>query len=90
MGLFLGDGFPASSAFKNRFSFQGKSSRISLTSDDSSLEYRRKSAGSPHNINVAFANNNNNNYSNANNNDAPYIYAFDEVERHADGTVVLR
>lgn len=94
-----GDGFPG--CLTARLSLQPKS-RISLASDDSTLEYRRKSAGSSQTVgsgaSTALAgctmNNNNAVYNNQNLNAShlaePYIYAFDEVERHADGTVVLR
>lgn len=93
-----GEGFPG--CFAARLSLQPKS-RMSVANDDSSLEYRRKSAGSPHNVsgssvstsfcsNNSGSNNNNNNWNNNNHLAEPYIYSFDEVERHADGTVVLR
>lgn len=108
-----GEGFP--SCLTARLSLQPKS-RISLASDDSSLEYRRKSAGSPQiagssasaygsssspggngshsTTNNTTTINNNNVYNNPNLNAShlaePYIYSFDEVERHPDGTVVLR
>jgi hypothetical protein len=65
--------------------------KISLTSDDSPLDYRRKSAGNAttnHQSNFNFSNNSSN--SNSSYNNEPYIYAFDEVERHSDGTVILR
>lgn len=62
--------------------FSEKLSRASLISDEAPTEYRRKSAGSP---NASAIN------SQGFGNDAePYIYAFDECERHPDGTVVLR
>lgn len=54
--------------------------RILLSSDDSPLDYRRKSAG---HAATQYAVQNPAH-------DEPYIYAFDEVERHADGTVILR
>lgn len=99
-----GEGFPG--CFAARLSLQPKG-RISLASDDSSLEYRRKSAGSPQTTSShpqqATNNNNSNSFGNINHQaphqpqnlnashlDEPYIYAFDDCERHADGTVVLR
>lgn len=62
-----------------RLSLQPKLSRTSLTSEEAPTEYRRKSAGSP-----------NQPINNSATATEPYIYAFDECERHADGTVVLR
>lgn len=69
-----------------RLSLQPKHSRASLTSDEASIEFRRKSAGSPNS--PAAALNSQNLFSSAS--AEPYIYAFDECERHADGTVILR
>lgn len=77
--LLPGEHFSGSS-FGARLSLQPKLSRTSLTSEEAPTEYRRKSAGSPNqpiNNSTATAT-------------EPYIYAFDECERHADGTVVLR
>lgn len=74
-----GEGYAGCSSFA-RLSLQPKQPRVSLTSDDVPTEFRRKSAGSP---NPAHS-------PNINNNIEPYIYAFDECERHADGTVILR
>ncbi|XP_055383504.1 phosphatidylinositol 3-kinase 2-like [Condylostylus longicornis] len=82
----LSTGESTSSAYGPRLSLQPKSSRASLVSDDSSLEYRRKSSGSTHSGPPLLGyNNNNSNYG-----IDPYIYSSDEYERHADGTVVLR
>ncbi|GAB0088268.1 hypothetical protein DMENIID0001_026620 [Sergentomyia squamirostris] len=77
------EGFP-STGFAARLSLQPRTSpRISLTSDDSSLDYRRRSADSRFPTTSTTSNS-------AINNTEPYIYAFDDLERHADGTVVLR
>lgn len=81
--LILGDNYGGCSNFGARLSLQPKHSRASLTSDEAPSEFRRKSAGSP---NTSAANSQNL----FNNNVEPYIYAFDECERHADGTVILR
>lgn len=78
--LFLGEGYAGCSSFA-RLSLQPKQPRVSLTSDEAPTEFRRKSAGSPNPSHSLSINNNNN---------EPYIYAFDECERHADGSVVLR
>lgn len=59
-----------------RLSLQPKHSRTSLTSEEGPLEYRRKSAGSPNRPINALPD--------------PHVYAFDEYERQADGTVTLR
>lgn len=79
-----GDNFSGCSNFSARLSLQPKLSRASLISDEAPTEYRRKSAGSP-NATVY-----NTQFGSVSNNADPYIYAFDECERHPDGTVVLR
>lgn len=73
-------------SFNARLSLQPKLSRASLASDDTPTEYRRKSAGSPN----ATVYNTGSGFGSVSNNADPYIYAFDECERHPDGTVVLR
>lgn len=80
-----GDNFSGCSNFNARLSLQPKLSRASLISDEAPTEYRRKSAGSPN----ASAYNTPG-FGSISNNAEPYIYAFDECERHPDGTVVLR
>lgn len=80
-----GDNFSGCSNFSARLSLQPKLSRASLISDEAPTEYRRKSAGSP-NATVY----NTQGFSTVTNTAEPYIYAFDECERHPDGTVVLR
>lgn len=73
--IFAGDNFGG-----GRLSLQPKHSRTSLTSEEGPLEYRRKSAGSPNRpINVL-----------PGNVAEPHLYAFDDYERQADGTVTLR
>lgn len=67
------------------FSFSEKLSRASLISDEAPTEYRRKSAGSPNASAI-----NSQGFGSVGNTTEPYIYAFDECERHPDGTVVLR
>lgn len=74
-----GEGYGGCSTFA-RLSLQPKQPRVSLTSDDAPTELRRKSAGSPnpsHNSSIGST-------------AEPYIYSFDETERSADGTVILR
>lgn len=83
--IFAGDNFSGCSSFSARLSLQPKLSRASLISDEPPTEYRRKSAGSP-NATVY----NSAGFGSVSNNTEPYIYAFDECERHPDGTVVLR
>uniref|UniRef100_A0A1B0EX18 Uncharacterized protein n=1 Tax=Phlebotomus papatasi TaxID=29031 RepID=A0A1B0EX18_PHLPP len=79
------EGF-SNTSFAARLSLQPRTSpRISLTSDDSSLDYRRRSAGSPYTFPTTSTTS-----SSAVNSAEPYIYAFDDLERHSDGTVVLR
>lgn len=80
-----GDNFGACSNFNARLSLQPKLSRASLISDEAPTEYRRKSAGSPNA--TAY---NTPGFGSITNTAEPYIYAFDECERHPDGTVVLR
>ncbi len=75
---FPGDGYSGIN-FAARLSLQPRPSRSSIASDDNSFEYRRKSSGGSHYS-----------VSSTNNNAEPYIYACDDVERHPDGTVVLR
>lgn len=65
--------------------FSEKLSRASLVSDEAPTEYRRKSAGSPNASAI-----NSQGFGSVGNTAEPYIYAFDECERHPDGTVVLR
>lgn len=80
-----GDNFSGCSNFNARLSLQPKLSRASLISDEAPTEYRRKSAGSPNASAI-----NSQGFGSVSNNAEPYIYAFDECERHPDGTVVLR
>ncbi|XP_055322318.1 uncharacterized protein LOC129578170 isoform X3 [Sitodiplosis mosellana] len=84
-GLLIGDNLGCSS-FSARLSLQPKLSRASLISDDTPTEYRRKSAGSPNATVYSTAGG----FGSVSNNADPYIYAFDECERHPDGTVILR
>lgn len=83
--VFSGDNFSGCSSFNARLSLQPKLSRASLISDEAPTEYRRKSAGSPNASAI-----NSQGFGSAASNAEPYIYAFDECERHPDGTVVLR
>lgn len=83
--FFSGDNFSGGSGFNARLSLQPKLSRASLISDEAPAEYRRKSAGSPNATVYSTPG-----FGSMNNNADPYIYAFDECERHPDGTVVLR
>lgn len=85
----LAESLGGCSHFGARLSLQPKHSRASLTSEEASIEFRRKSAGSPNS--PAAALNSQNLFSCGSSASAePYIYAFDECERHADGTVILR
>lgn len=91
LSLFIsktGDNFSGCSSYNARLSLQPKLSRASLISDEAPSEYRRKSAGSPNAS--ALNSQGSQGFGSAGNNAEPYIYAFDECERHPDGTVVLR
>lgn len=87
--LFPGDSIYGSTNFGARLSLQPKHSRASFTCDESSIDFRRKSAGSSHSpaaVSISSVNSPNSLINSV----EPHIYAFDECERHPDGTVILR
>ncbi|CAD7088210.1 unnamed protein product [Hermetia illucens] len=88
----VGDALGTTPSFIPRWSLQPKSSRASLASDDSGLEFCRKSSGSTHSgpPMIGGTSGTSGGTDTLGEPAKSYVYVCDDLERHPDGTVVLR